>query len=130
MKYHPESTERLATGNMAVVDMDYEHPLGKAARKVVTQVSIRESETGMYTKLFVNTVDRPGLLTDIVRVLKDINLNVVSAEVDTVGRNAVDIFNITYHGEPLNESMRLLAVNTLQYYLSKGDVEKEWSESY
>ena len=115
---------------MAVQEMDYEHPLGKAARKVVTQVSIRESETGMYTKLFVNTVDRPGLLTDIVRVLKDINLNVVSAEVDTVGRNAVDIFNITYHGEPLNESMRLLAVNTLQYYLSKGDVEKEWSESY
>lgn len=130
MQYHPESTSKLATGNMAVQEMDYEHPLGKAARKVVTQVSIRESETGMYTKLFVNTVDRPGLLTDIVRVLKDINLNVVSAEVDTVGRNAVDIFNITYHGEPLNESMRLLAVNTLQYYLSKGDVEKEWSESY
>ena len=130
MKYHPESTERLATGNMAVVDMDYEHPLGKAARKVVTQVSIRQSETGLYTKLFVNTVDRPGLLTDIVRVLKDINLNVVSAEVDTVGRNAVDIFNITYHGEPLPDAMCQLAINTLQYYHSKGDVEKEWSESY
>ena len=40
--------------------------------------------------------------TDIVRVLKDINLNVVSAEVDTIGRNAVDRFNITYHGEPLS----------------------------
>lgn len=130
MQYHPESTAKLATGNMAVEPMDYEHPLGKAARKIVTQVSIRESETGMYTKLFVNTVDRPGLLTDIVKVLKDINLNVVSAEVDTVGRNAVDIFNITYHGEPLSESMCTLAVNTLQYYLSKGDVEKEWSESY
>lgn len=130
MQYHPESSSRLATGNMAMVDMDYEHPLGKAARNIVTQVSIRESETGMYTKLFVNTVDRPGLLTDIVKVLKDINLNVVSAEVDTVGRNAVDIFNITYHGEPLPEAMCQLAVNTLQYYLSKGDVEKEWSESY
>jgi UTP:GlnB (protein PII) uridylyltransferase len=30
-----------------------------------------------------------------VRVLKDVNLNVVSAEVDTIGRNAVDRFNIT-----------------------------------
>lgn len=130
MKFHPESTERLSTGNMAVEDMDYEHPLGKAARKVVTQVSIRDSETGMYTKLFVNTVDRPGLLTDIVRLLKDINLNVVSAEVDTVGRNAVDIFNITYHGEPLPKAMQDLTINTLQYYLSKGDMEKEWSESY
>lgn len=33
---------------------------------------------------------RPGLLVDIVRVLKDINLNVVSAEVDTVGTEARD----------------------------------------
>lgn len=40
-------------------------------------------------------------LADIVRVLKDINLNVVSAEVDTIGRNAVDRFNVTFHGEPL-----------------------------
>ena len=130
MQYHPESTEKLSTGNTAIEFMDYEHPLGNAARKVVTQVSARDSETGMYTKLFVNTVDRPGLLTDIVRVLKDINLNVVSAEVDTVGRNAVDIFNVTYHGEPLPAAMQDLAINTLQYYLSRGDVEKEWSESY
>lgn len=34
---------------------------------------------------------------DIVRVLKDINLNVVSAEVDTIGKNAFDKFNLTYH---------------------------------
>lgn len=33
--------------------------------------------------------------TEIVRVLKDISLNVVSAEVDTVGRNAIDRFNVT-----------------------------------
>lgn len=33
--------------------------------------------------------------SDIVRVLKDINLNVVSAEVDTIGRNAFDRFNVT-----------------------------------
>ena len=36
-----------------------------------------------------------------MRVLKDVNLNVVSAEVDTIGRNAMDRFNVTYHGEPL-----------------------------
>ena len=43
----------------------------------------------------------PTLPADIVRVLKDVNLNVVSAEVDTVGFNAVDRFNLTYKGEPL-----------------------------
>ena len=35
-----------------------------------------------------------------------------------------------YHGEPLAEPMAQLAVNALQYYLSQGEVEKEWSESY
>ena len=49
---------------------------------------------------------------------------------DTVGRNAVDIFNITYHGEPLPGPMKELVVNALQYYLSQSEVEKEWSESY
>ncbi len=131
LEFHPESEGKLSIKNtVGSNDVDYEHPLGKAAAKIVTQIAVRDSETGMYTKLFVNTVDRPGLLTDIVRLLKDINLNVVSAEVDTVGRNAVDIFNVTYHGEPLPEGMKQLAINTLQYYLGKGDVEKEWSESY
>lgn len=36
----------------------------------------------------------------------------------------------SYHGEPLEEPMAQLAVNALQYYLSQGEVEKEWSESY
>lgn len=97
---------------------------------MVTQIETRESESGMFTQLLVNTIDRPGLLTDIVRVLKDISLNVVSAEVDTVGRNAVDTFNVTYHGESLPEPMCQLAVNALQYYLSQAEVDKEWSESY
>jgi len=78
----------------------------------------------------VNTTDRPGLLTDIVHVLKDISLNVVSAEVDTIGRIAVDKFNVTYQGEPLPGTMAQLTINALQYYLSQAEVEKEWEESY
>ena len=91
---------------------------------------MRDHENGAYTVLLLTTVDRPGLLTEIVRVLKDINLNVISAEVDTIGRLAVDRFNVTYHGEPLPEPMKQLAVNALQYFLAQGEVEKDWSESY
>lgn len=32
----------------------------------------------------ITTADRPGLLTDIVKVLKDISVNVISAEVQHV----------------------------------------------
>lgn len=135
LAFHPESGEQLAWGTpsarAAVVtrDMDPTAPLG-ARRGIATQVEVREHESGSHSVLLVNTLDRPGLLTDIVRVLKDVSLNVVSAEVDTVGRNAIDRFNITYHGEPLTDPMCQLVINALQYYLSQGEVEKEWSESY
>ena len=40
-----------------------------------------EDETGSFSIVHVKTRDRPGLLTDIVRTLKDLNVNVISAEV-------------------------------------------------
>ena len=135
LTFHPESGDQLAWGSpkarMANVrEDDPTHPLGAKVRSIITQIETRDAESGAFTQILVNTLDRPGLLTDIVRVLKDINLNVVSAEVDTIGRNAVDIFNVTYHGEPLPDPMCQLAVNALQYYLGQAEVEKEWSESY
>jgi hypothetical protein len=45
----------------------------------------QDSPNGSCSVLKVETRDRPGLLVDIVAVLKDINVNVVSAEVDTIG---------------------------------------------
>lgn len=117
-------------GAGSVTARDLTHPLGKARLGLRTSVEVRDTPGGRFSELLVNTTDRPGLLTDIVRVLKDVNLNVVSAEVDTVGHNAFDRFNVTYHGEPLAEPMQLLAVNALQYYLSQSEVEKGWCESY
>lgn len=135
LAYHPESGEQLAWGSASarsavVRDIDATRPLGARARSIITQIEVRDSESGAFTQILVNTLDRPGLLTDIVRVLKDINLNVVSAEVDTIGRIATDVFNVTYHGEPLPDPMCQLAMNALQYYLGQAEVEKEWSESY
>jgi UTP:GlnB (protein PII) uridylyltransferase len=49
-----------------------------------------------------------------VSVLKDINVNVVSAEIDTFGDEARDELFITYHGEPLPGPMVQLVTNALQ----------------
>ena len=135
LEFHPESAEQLAWGSASarsapISTGDPTRPLGRRQRSIVTQIEVRDCESGAFSEILVNTLDRPGLLTDIVTVLKDISLNVVSAEVDTIGRNAVDTFNVTYHGEPLPPSMKELAVNALQYYLSQGDMEKQYSDSY
>lgn len=128
--FHPESSESLAAGkSMTTSKRDQTHPLGPKARAVVqTTIEVREAPNGSCSILDVVTTDRPGLLVDIVSVLKDINVNVVSAEIDTIGDEARDEFFVTYHGEPLNGPMVQLVTNSLQYYLSLAEVEKE--ESY
>ena len=50
-------------------------------RAVDTDIRVEADENGVFSKLHINTVDRPGLLVEIVKVLKDINVNVISAEV-------------------------------------------------
>lgn len=42
---------------------------------------VKEDESGSHSIVHIKTRDRPGLLTDIVKVLKDISVNVISAEV-------------------------------------------------
>lgn len=49
--------------------------------KVETVIDVENIQNGRYSILRITTGDRPGLLTDIVRILKDISVNLVSAEV-------------------------------------------------
>lgn len=124
---YPESAQAL--GAMKRMESEANaSPLGRRRSVVQTLIDVAEAPNGAASVLRITTADRPGLLVDIVRVLKDINLNVVSAEVDTVGSQACDEFFITYHGEPLTTPMVTLVTNALQYYLSLNEVAKE--ESY
>lgn len=130
LQYHPESSASLVAGkSVGVSSRDATEPLGPSHRAVVqTTIEVREAPNGSGSSLLISTRDRPGLLVDIVGVLKDININVVSAEIETIGSLAKDEFFVTYHGEPLNPPMVQLVGNALQYYLSLNEVEKE--ESY
>jgi prephenate dehydratase len=48
---------------------------------VDTVINITQNEDSAFSTLHIKTLDRPGLLVEIVKVLKDINVNVISAEV-------------------------------------------------
>ena len=129
--YFPETSDQLnAAHRVKLKDTrDPTVPLGPRRRIVVdTQITIRESASGSYTELLINTDDRSGLLIDVVSTLKSLNVNVVSAEVDTIGTKAHQEFMVTYHGGPLNNNMEQMVRSCLQYYLSLAEVENE--ESY
>ena len=46
------------------------------------------------TVLQVSGLDRPGLLFDLTQALSDLNLNIASAHIATVGEKAVDVFYV------------------------------------
>ena len=114
LTYHPEAADFLVEGQH--IDMPGDHeadeaPLGaRKPAKVPTRVTVEKVKGGK-SKVVVETTDRPGLLVDVVRTLKDLSLNVVSAEIDTVGPKAYDVIYCTYRGEALNKSMHELVVN-------------------
>mmetsp|Transcript_4412 Transcript_4412/g.15803 ORF Transcript_4412/g.15803 Transcript_4412/m.15803 type:complete len:295 (+) Transcript_4412:188-1072(+) len=125
VSYHPESLNKVKSSlYQAQRSVSYN-------RDVPTIVRVRPSADGKSSSLFVCTADRPGLLVEIVKELKDMSINVLSAEIDTIGDIAKDEFILTAPhkpNEPLSRPMGMLIENALMYYLAKPAVEKD--ESY
>jgi len=132
LEYHPEAGESLSIGGKswsAASLRDATRSLGaKFHSAVETKIQLYDGPGNRFTVLKVQTADRPGLLVDMVHILKDVSVNVLSAEVDTVGKEADDTLLVSYHGEALNSSMQQLVKNALQYYLSLAEIAKD--ESY
>lgn len=131
LTYHPEAAEYLVEGQHIDTPGDHdadENPLGaRIEAKVKTLITVKAAGASR-SKVTVTTTDRPGLLMDIVKNLKDLSLNVVSAEIDTVGPKAYDVIYCTYQGKALNDSMNQLVINALTYYLTLREVAT--AESY
>ena len=86
MYYHPEAAGELAAGfgpkKTKKASADLGVTLGpRRTSSVKTRISITQDETLTRSMLEITTGDRPGLLVDIVRTLKDVNVTVISAMV-------------------------------------------------
>lgn len=117
MEYHPEAGEKL--GKAKASSASELSPLGaKVSTGIPTSIKIRAGTNNVRSVMDLVTADRPGLLVNVVRILKDISVNVVSAEADTIGAMAHDVFYLTYKGEALEPPMEELVKNALYYYLA------------
>ncbi|CAI5459611.1 unnamed protein product [Closterium sp. Yama58-4] len=120
LKYHPESGSQLAMG------LTCDSPPCNAS--VPTRMALTPLPDNSGSELRVEAADRPGLLMEIVDVLTGMSVSVTSAEIDTEGVVAKDVFTVSYHGGPLDDEMTTLTLNALNYTLSRPDIEAE--ESY
>lgn len=126
MEFHPEAIPILSSAKSPKKERNPLEP--REEPSIPTSIKIWADEAAGRSRLDVVTTDRNGLLVDIVRILKDISVNVLSAEIDTIGIMAHDIFFLTYKGDALNPPMEELVKNALYYYLVLSEVET--TESY
>ncbi|KAH8497479.1 hypothetical protein H0E87_019953 [Populus deltoides] len=78
LKYHPESSERLAMGEAFGIKA----PEKKLDVDITTHVHVKE-DGPKRSLLCIETADRPGLLVEIIKIMADVNIDVESAEIDT-----------------------------------------------
>ncbi|KAK8546072.1 hypothetical protein V6N13_067310 [Hibiscus sabdariffa] len=118
LKYHPESSERLAMGEAFGVKA----PEKKIDVDIATRILIKE-DGPKRSLLSIETADRPGLLVEIIKVIADVNIDVESAEIDTEGLVAKDKFHVSYRGAALDSSLSQVLVNCLRYYLRRPETD-------
>ncbi|KAF3640875.1 ACT domain-containing protein DS12, chloroplastic [Capsicum annuum] len=120
MKYHPESSERLAMGEAFGIKA----PEKKPDVDVATHIHVKD-DGPKRSMLYVETADRSGLLMEIVKIMADINIHVESAEIDTEGLIAKDKFYVSYGGAALTKSLSQVLVNCLRYHLRRPETDEE-----
>jgi len=81
-----------------------------------TQITFAEDPLRQHTILELIAGDRPGLLSEVGKVLLAERVDVVTARIMTIGERAEDVFHVTDHrGQPLAEAAR----SRLQQQLSE-----------
>ncbi|XP_009390020.3 ACT domain-containing protein ACR12 isoform X1 [Musa acuminata AAA Group] len=119
LKYHPESSERLAMG-----EVFGNKPPKKLDVDDTTHVLLQD-DGPKRSLLYIETADRPGLLLEIIKIILDISIDVESAEIDTEGLVAKDIFHVSYRGAALSNTLSQVLINSLLYYLRRPGTEED-----
>ncbi|KAG2614900.1 ACT domain-containing protein ACR12-like [Panicum virgatum] len=120
LKYHPESSEKLAMGEFFGI----KPPEKKVDIDIATHVVV-EDDGPKRSALYIETADRPGLLLEIIKIIADTNIDVESAEIDTEGLVAKDKFHVSYRGAKLNSSLSQVLINCLRYYLRRPETDED-----
>jgi len=120
LKYHPESSERLAMGEAFGVKA----PEKKPDVDVSTHISVVK-DGPKRSLLFLETADKPGLLMDVIQIIADVNIDVESAAIQTVGLVAKDKFHVSYRGAALDIPLSQVLTNCLRHHLRRPEADDE-----
>jgi [protein-PII] uridylyltransferase len=121
---HAHDVERRIAEALARPDLDAVRPTRRAQPRHlrhfrrVPQVDFGASADARRTVLSLVCTDRPGLLADVTRVLRDQRLRVHDARIATFGERAEDVFQLTDErdaplAEPQQQALRAALLASL-----------------
>ena len=89
--------EQALGGRLDVDRAIAQRPAGPPRTHVFTfapRVIVNNNASRAFTMIEVNGRDRPGLLYDVTRALRELNLQISTAKIATYGERAVDVFYV------------------------------------
>ncbi|XP_060205323.1 ACT domain-containing protein ACR11-like [Lycium barbarum] len=119
MEFHPESSSRLAMGE-AFGAFQPDH---KIDVDIATHIHVYDDGPER-SLLCVEAADRPGLIVDLVKIITEINIDVISGEFDTEGLLAKAKFHVSYKDKALIKPLQQVLANSLRYYLRRPTTEE------
>ncbi|KAF3650958.1 ACT domain-containing protein DS12, chloroplastic [Capsicum chinense] len=119
MEFHPESSSQLAMGEA----FGAYQPAQKLDVDIATHIHIYDDGPDQ-SLLCVEAADRPGLIVDLVKIITEINIDVISGEFDTEGLLAKAKFHVNYKNKALIKPLQQVLANSLRYYLRRPTTEE------
>ncbi|KAK4350151.1 hypothetical protein RND71_029464 [Anisodus tanguticus] len=119
MEFHPESSSQLAMGEAFGAFQPYQ----KLDVDITTHIHVYDDGPER-SLLCVEAADRPGLIVDLVKIITEINIDVISGEFDTEGLLAKAKFHVSYKNKALIKPLQQVLANSLRYYLRRPTTEE------
>ena len=115
----PELHEKLADENNKLNNANWATPRTHRHFEVPTQINFEKTNEINTLRIYIDTVDRPGVLTNIAKAFIDCEIDILSAKISTAGEKAIDYFDIRHkdNNKQLDENVQEQLRSTLLSHL-------------
>ena len=115
----PTLHEKLSSKDSRPIDSSLATPRRHRHFDIPTLISFENLNESNTLRIHIDTVDRPGVLTNIAKAFIDCNINILSAKISTAGEKAIDYFDIRHKdtSKVLDDKLQEQLKSTLLNYL-------------
>ena len=115
----PELCEKLSSKDLTLSNTGLATPRTHRHFDTPTLINFEDITEDNTVRIHINTVGRPGVLTNIARAFIDCDIDILSAKISTAGERAIDYFDIRHKdvNKSLDKKLQEQLKSTLLSYL-------------